>query len=152
MPGQQGECGFCGTRVEDVAPVTLPSAVRSGTPESGFHYAPHPNALPDSQGRPGQRINWCGSCVRGLTHKFQRLSDANLHAKLIAYRLWRELDGVHWSLWDDQDALGPVGKAALDDPAVHGQKLTRDQEIDDMEAEVARRAGADLTDLEDWIP
>lgn len=159
MVGRLGFCGFCGGgdgylgEQGDETSEILPATVRTGDGPDTWAYAPHDNALP---GRDiPQQIQWCGCCIAGLRHKFQRLDDHNLRAKLTAYRLWQEMDGVRWSVaWPPQDATGAdepePGRFAVDDWVVHMNKIFRDRDIEHMEAEMARRMGADLQ-AQGWI-
>lgn len=153
MPGESGICGFCGFGEGylgdqgDERSQHLHSAVRSGNP-SDWKFERHPNALPDHNDptKPGQSILWCGNCMGGLEHKFQRYDDHNLNAEHLALKFWLELDGPRWGAWD---AITPEEKEVVrrykDDPAIHMEKLGRERRVDDLQNEIFRRAGFDLT-------
>lgn len=154
--GEPGYCGFCGSgggylgEQGDEGTQHLHSAVRSGDTIEDWTYDVHPHAVPhESDGRPGQYIVWCGRCVSGLRHKYQRLSDHNLHVQHRIYELWLEMDAPHWSIWDAKP--GDPERALLDDPSVHLEKVHREREVTDMLHELQRRAGYDLT-RDDWRP
>lgn len=137
-----GTCGFCGYgdgwlgEQGDETTQTLHAAVRSGEP-GNYSYAPHPNAT----GYLDQTILWCGSCYRGLRHKYQRYDDTNLRAHFLSSKLRLELDGLRWVGWDVNEEERPIVKKYLDDPALHLEKLRIDRNIADMQEEQFRRYG-----------
>jgi hypothetical protein len=150
--GEPGTCGFCGVgggylgeQGDDVSQL-LHAAVRSG--EAGdWSYAPHPNAYGDCQ-----LVRWCGECVGGLAHKYQRYDDTNLRALFLSSRLRLELDGLRWTLWEADEGPERVAlKKLADDPAVHLEKLRARTDVGDMQNELFRRAGFDLT-TRGWRP
>ena len=153
MPGESGTCGFCeigdgwlGDQ-GDESPQYLHSAVKTGEP-GDYSYERHPNALPDSHdpSRPGQRIMWCGQCMGGLKHKFQRYDDHNLKAEHMALKFWLELDGPRWGAWEaDTPEEKAVARRYQDDVAIHMDKLNRERRVSDLQNELFRRAGFDLT-------
>ncbi len=148
-----GTCGFCGFgdgRLGDQGDEStqlLHAAIRVGKPGE-WSYGKHPNALEPHK----QSVVWCGHCVSGLAHKFQRLDDHNLNAEFMAMSFWLELDGPRWGAWearteDDRAAA----KKYQDDVAVHMDKLNRQRRLDDLQNEKFRRAGFDLT-TRGWRP
>jgi hypothetical protein len=146
-PGDPGTCGFCGTGdgwlgdQGDESTQYLHSSVRTGDPGE-WKYEKHPGALK----RDKQYIIWCGNCIGGLKHKFQRLDDHNLRAEHTALSLWQQLDGPRWATWNPQDPEEEAAfKKVRDDPAVHLEKLGRESRINDLQNELFRRAGFDLT-------
>ena len=153
MTGKNGTCGFCGFGdgwlgdQGDESTQYLHSAVKSGTP-GDWKYDRHPNALEDSHrpGEPGQTIIWCGHCVGGLKHKFQRYDDHNLQAEFQALKFWLELDGPRWGAWEaHSDEEKQIVKKYQDDVAIHMDKLGRQKRVHDIQNELFRRAGFDLT-------
>lgn len=150
---KSGTCGFCGIgdgwlgEQGDESSQYLHSSVRTGTP-GDWKYTPHENALDGDN----QYIMWCGSCVRGLIHKYQRYDDTNLRALLLSTQLRLELDGIRWTLWsaegDERDAL----KKTQDDPSIHLDKLSLESNLYHMQAEQSRRYGLDLTLTGRWRP
>lgn len=146
-----GTCSFCGFgdgclgEQGDEMTQYLHGAVRHGEAPD-WTYQQHPNAWGD----PPQRVTWCGMCVGGLIHKFQRYDDTNLHAAHIAGQVRLELDGLRWSGWDEKKVREqPLGHA--DDPGIHLEKLALSRIVDDMQNEKFRRAGFDLTTRR-WRP
>lgn len=144
-----GTCGFCGfgdghlgEQGEDLSQV-LHAAARFGEPGK-WTYSRHPGAFGD-----GQRIHWCGQCVAGLKHKYQRYDDGNLRALGVSYRVRLELDGLRWTAWDKD--VDP-GVYPPDDPAVHAEKLRGQRDLADIETEQSRRAGFDLVANRGWRP
>lgn len=146
--GDPGVCGFCGIGAGylgdqgDESTQILHSAVRSGEP-GNYSYKPHPGALKSNY---GQQIVWCGNCIGGLTHKWQRYDETNLRALLLSNKLRLELDGLRWVGWEthsdrEQEAVAKY----LDDPSLHLEKLQIRRELEDLENEQFRRAGFDLT-------
>jgi hypothetical protein len=153
--GEAGTCGFCGFgegylgEQGDETTTRLHAAVRSGEP-GNWTYEAHPNALPATE---CQLIVWCGMCVGGLAHKWQRYDDTNLRALMLSTQLRLEMDGLRWTLWqrsgDEDDPLVKYG----DDPAVHLEKLRAQRDLEDMNKEVFRRYGHDLTKMyPGWRP
>lgn len=145
-----GTCGFCGYgegylgEMGDETTQLLSGTVREGEP-GDWTYKQHPNAA-------GMRITWCGECVGGLKHKYQRHDDTNLRAEYLSTKLRLELDGIRWAGWEadegkERDAIKPL----LDDPAIHLDKLRMERDIRDMENEQFRRYGHDLT-KRGWRP
>jgi hypothetical protein len=148
---EQGTCGFCGTgdghlgEQGDETSQTLHGSVRTGHAPD-WEYKRHPNA--DDTGQ----ILWCGQCVGGLHHKFQRYDDHNLRAKFLAYKVWNEMDGPRWALWEASDGAERDALRQLkDDMAVHAEKLYVEREVQLMQDEQFRRAGFDLT-TRGWLP
>jgi hypothetical protein len=152
-PGDAGTCGFCGTGdgwlgdQGDDSTQYLHSAVRTVDEDGEFHYEPHPGARPDSWApdNPGQTIIWCGHCVGGLEHKFQRYDDLNLRAEHTALSLWLEMDGPRWSVFHGDEEDQETFRKYRDDLAIHADKLRREQRVADLQNELFRRAGFDLT-------
>lgn len=139
---KSGTCGFCGYgggwlgEQGDETTQHLHSAVRSGK-FGNYEYKPHPN----SSGYLDQTIIWCGSCYRGLRHKYQRYDDTNLRAIFLSTKLRLELDGLRWVGWEaDEDERTHVRKY-LDDTAVHMEKLRAESDLRDMQEEQFRRYG-----------
>lgn len=161
-PGDSGTCGFCGYgdgylgEQGDESTMYLHSAVRTGEP-GDWKYERHPNALPETSAdgtamSPGQRIIWCGNCVSGLKHMFQRLDDHNLKAEHMALKFWLELDGPRWGAWSaETDEERAVTKKYQDDLAIHLDKLHRERRVGLLQQELFRRAGFDLT-TRGWRP
>lgn len=155
MSGDSGTCSFCGFgdghlgETGDETTQYMHSAVRTG--EQPWSYEPHPNAW----GGHSQSVTWCGNCVGGLAHKFQRYDDVNLRAAHVAGKVRMELDGIRWVHWDtasDRDENAAVKKHhPQDDPAVHMEKLNLARDLDDMQNEELRRAGFDLA-TNGWRP
>lgn len=150
MTYDSGTCGFCGAgdghlgETGDESSQYLSAVVRTGEAPD-WKYDQHPN------GNDGMMV-WCGHCVSGLAHKFQRYDDHNLRAKFLSYKVRNEMDGPRWSLWEAQE--GPERDALLklkDDQAVHLEKLHVERELEDMQQEQFRRAGFDLTSR-GWRP
>lgn len=144
-----GTCGFCGEGggwlgdQGDETSTWLHSAVRHGEP-GNWTYERHPNADPDPMR--GQRIRWCGQCVRGLIHKFQRYDDTNLRALVISSKVRLELDGPRWSLWDlDEVERAKIAPLYRDDMAIHRDKLILESDLRLAQEEEFRRYGHDLT-------
>jgi len=147
--GEPGTCGFCGFGdgwlggQGDEGTQTLHSSVRK---EDG-NYERHPN----SHGYLNQYITWCGGCVGGLKHKWQRYDDHNLNAKFQTESLRMKMDGFRWPASevsrDDEvsEEAREAAKELLDDPAIHLDKLRLETDINDMQNEIFRRAGFDLT-------
>jgi hypothetical protein len=138
-----GSCGFCGHgdgwlgEQGDETTQSLHGAVRTGEP-GDYKYTGHPNAL----GQYKQTIVWCGSCYRGLRHKYQRYDDTNLRALFLSTKLRLELDGIRWVGWEAND--GEEREAVrkyLDDTAVHMEKLRAESDLRDMQEEQFRRYG-----------
>lgn len=158
MAGKSGTCGFCGYGdgwlgdQGDESTVYLPSVVRVGDSPDEWKYERHPNALPDygsDEDKPGQSIIWCGNCVGGLKHLWQREDDQNLNAEKMALGIWLELDGLRWEAhYADKDS--PL-KKLRDDPAIHLDKMRRERRYHLAEKEQFRRAGVDLT-TRGWRP
>lgn len=154
MLGDRGTCGFCGYgdgylgEQGDETTQELHAAVRTGEP-GHWTYAPHPNA----QGPDGQLITWCGLCVGGLAHKYQRYDDTNLRALFISSKVRLELDGLRWSHWETDRGEEDDKLRALhgEDVAIHMDKLRIERDIRDMQDELFRRAGFDLT-TRGWRP
>lgn len=155
MAGESGTCGFCGTgegwlgEQGDESTQYLHSAVRTGEP-GDWKYERHPNAVPDygeEEKGPGQHIIWCGGCVGGLAHKYQRFDDTNLHALFISYKVRLELDGLRWTHWEERSEEFRRAHPP-DDTAIHMDKLRVEREITDMQNEKFRRVGFDLTSRE----
>ena len=153
MPGKTGTCGFCGTGdgylgdQGDESTQYLHSSVRSGEPGK-WEFAPHPNSLPASHDKTklGQSIIWCGRCLGGLKHKFQRHDDHNLSSEHLALKFWLELDGPRWGAWDaSTPEIKDVVRKYQDDSSIHMQKLGRERMVSDIQNELFRRAGFDLT-------
>lgn len=151
MAYEQGVCSFCGTGgghlgdQGDERSQHLHGAVRKGEPGT-WEYERHPNA--DDSGT----VLWCGNCISGLTHKFQRYDDTNLRAKYLSYKVRLEMDGLRWSLWDASEGAEREALQQLkDDPSIHLEKLGIERELYDMQQEMFRRAGFDLT-TRDWRP
>lgn len=149
-PGDPGTCGFCGHgdgwlgEMGDEHTQYLHSTVRKGDPPD-WSFERHPGALKDDP----QHITWCGNCIGGLAHKYQRYDDTNLRALLISSQLRLQMDGLRWVVWEaDGD---PAILAQQDDPAIHLEKLGLERAIGDMQNETFRRAGFDLTTRE-WRP
>lgn len=143
--GTIGTCGFCGEGggylggQGDESSRILHAAVRTG--EAGqWEYHMHPNAFD------GQQIQWCGMCVRGLIHKFQRYDDTNLRAVYLSYKLRLELDALRWINWEVTEEERPITKQYADDPAIHMEKLNISDEIPILFAEMRRRMGIDITE------
>jgi len=140
MAYESGVCGFCGTgggwlgEQGDERSQHLHGAVRTGEP-GHWKYEKHPNSTES------RRVLWCGGCDEGLAHKYQRLDDHNLNTKYRVYKLWNEMDGPRWSLWEmEKDEPGrEAAKAMQDDPGVHIEKLSVEREIGDMWREIVRR-------------
>ena len=155
-PGDPGTCGFCGEgggwlgEQGDEGTQYLHSSVRTGEP-GAWKYEAHPGALKKGGGSHPPPIIWCGNCVGGLGHKFQRLDDHNLRAEHLALKFWLELDGPRWAAWEAQSWEAPSGEGEAvsrkyqDDPAVHLEKLARERRASDLQNELLRRAGFDLT-------
>ena len=146
--GDYGTCGFCGLgngwlgEQGDESTRHISSVVRSGTP-GNWKYKRHENAYGD-----GQLITWCGRCVGGLKHYFQRYDDTNLRAKMVAYKLWNQMDAPRFALWE----TGPeISKQYQDDPAIHLEKLRVKDDLILMEKENMRRHGFDLV-KDGWRP
>jgi hypothetical protein len=155
-PGDPGTCGFCGVGngylgdQGDESTQYLHSSVRTGKP-GAWKYETHPGAVPDSKGsKYRQQIIWCGHCVGGLKHKYQRLDDHNLAVKHTVYQLWNEMDGPRWAAHFAKEGQTAM-KKIRDDPSVHMEKLHVERELGDMQNELFRRAGFDLT-TRDWRP
>lgn len=149
-----GTCSFCGYgdgHLGDQGDETtqyMQGVVRTG--EVGeWTYEPHPNAYGDD----GRTVTWCGHCVGGLAHKFQRYDDANLHAAHVAGKVRLELDGLRWTHWEvegrERDQLRK--HHPQDDGAIHLEKLRLERDLTDMQDEKFRRAGFDLT-TRGWRP
>lgn len=149
MSGDYGTCAFCGIgdghlgETGDEQSQLLHAAVRSGEAPN-WKYTTHPNA-PDHN-----FVRWCGRCIGGLAHKFQRYDETNLHALHMATMVRLELDGLRWSGWTDKAVREqPLGHA--DDPAIHLDKLKLREMLQDIQNENFRRAGFDLT-TRGWRP
>lgn len=141
-----GTCFFCGVgggylgEQGDEMTTTLHSAVRSGEP-GAWKYD-----TPEGAERAGT-VTWCGFCLRGLAHKFQRYDDANLRAALLAGNVRLSLDAPRWVFWEvDDDERAKLIESGLhpDDYALHSEKLRLRRDVDDMQQEVFRRAGVNL--------
>jgi hypothetical protein len=138
--GDPGTCGFCGAgggylgEQGDDLSQRLHSAVRTGSSPDTYKYKTHPNAYNQNY------VMWCGQCVGGLKHKFQRYSDTNLNALIASYQLRLEMDGVRWAGWEFKEA-----RKYGDDPAIHLDKLHIMRDLEDARNERLRRYGHDLT-------
>jgi hypothetical protein len=164
-PGDSGTCGFCGTGdgylgdQGDESTTYLHSTVATRDEETGeWTYETHPGARPDYLGdgkygdKPGQTIIWCGHCVSGLKHLFERHDDHNLRAEFTALSLWQELDGLRWATWVSEGEVEEKAfKKVRDNPAIHLEKLRRERRVRLMQDELHRRAGFDLT-TRGWRP
>lgn len=156
--GQFGTCGFCGIgdgyllETGDETSQILHAAVRTGDTPDEWKYTPHPGAYDEFR----QSIVWCGQCVGGLKHKYQRYDDTNLRALFISSKVRLELDGMRWTHWEvdrgeEKDALNK--HHPRDDQAVHMEKLRIERDLRDIQQEIFRRYGHDLTQGPDpWRP
>jgi hypothetical protein len=148
-----GTCAFCGFgdgwlgEQGDETTQRLHSAVRTGEP-GDWNYEPFPGS------RSASTITWCGNCVGGLKHKYQRYDDSNLRALQVSYKVRLSLDGIRWDFWEyDEDERKKVIEAGRhpDDPAVHMEKLRIERDLQDIQNEIFRRYGHDLTQ-QGWRP
>lgn len=149
-----GTCGFCGHGgghlgdQGDESTQTLHATVVTVDESGERSYSTHPNAYghldEDGNETLKQRITWCGHCVNGLAHKYQRYDDTNLHGIAVSYKVRLELDGIRWTHWEER---GEGFKKAhpADDPAIHLEKLRIESDLRDIQNEQYRRAGFDLT-------
>lgn len=148
---EQGTCAFCGFgqgylgEQGDETTQYLNSVVRRGEAPD-WQYETHENAWGN-----GNYVTWCGNCLGGLKHKFQRYDDTNLRALYLSSKMRLELDGLRWFIWEADDEEKDVARRYKDDPAIHLDKLRLERSITDMENEQFRRAGFDLT-TRGWRP
>lgn len=151
MTLDSGTCAFCGFgdgrlgETGDEATQYLHAAVRIGKP-GHWDYKTFPGA------RQGSMIAWCGECVGGLKHKFQRYDDTNLRALEMSYKVRMAMDGPRWIFWDlagekqDIDRQNVIDSGfSPDDIAVHMEKLRIESDLGDIQNELSRRVGFDLT-------
>lgn len=146
-----GTCGFCGGgdgwlgEMGDETTERLEGVVRVGL-AGKWTYEPHPNMISGH----GRYVVWCGGCLGGLKHKFQRLDDHNLQAEKQALSFWLALDGLRWESWGVDGEEYEIANSYRDDTAVHIQKLSRRRRLHLLQAEQMRRAGAPLTS-QGWL-
>jgi hypothetical protein len=154
MAGDSGTCGFCGVgggrlgETGDEMTIYLNSTVRTGDTPDEWKYEAHPNEW--SRGY----ITWCGHCVGGLAHMWQRHDDQNLNAEFLALSIWLEMDGIRWALWeiDHDDEDQKKLRKLRDDQGIHMDKLARERRVNYAKLERFRRAGVDLTVSQGWRP
>lgn len=146
--GYSGWCGFCGAgdgrlgEQGDERSHWMHSAVNVGT-KIDRNYEYHPGSIKSRvTGELTSRILWCGNCDEGLTHRYLRYSDDNLEAMLTVYKLWHELDPPKWYLWEVTDKDRAARES--DDPAIHVDKVNRQDEIALIQREWRRRQQAKL--------
>lgn len=134
-----GTCGFCGRgdghlgEQGDERSEYLEALARTGVPGE-WVYEPLA-VMADSNGQ----ILWCGTCLRGLAHRFQRFDDRNLFARQASYELYLTIDPVRWS--SSRPTPASEHRLVPDDFAVHVQKVSMSDEVALIAAELTRRRG-----------